>query len=410
MAKRKAHVRGWLIGLVSVFLALACEAPHNNPFDPQNPRSQRVTLTGTVSTFDSPKRPIAGALVLWPSQNRMTVSDADGRFQMPGLAPQSGHLFVQKEGFVTDSMWIDLNSGLSSLDILLHALPVMTGRVMSARMPPVPLDEVKVTWLPGNQYTYTNSGGYYRFENPPIGAGALLFERTGYKTLSAQVEWRGESMTQNVFMNAVPVVSGYQIYSIVENNYGPRRTYRMVVEALITDQENDIDSVYIACSALGIKEQLAYDVLSKKFHRSFSVLDLKLTSLNQVVGHDFTLHVVDQEGDDFALGNERVERVIADEIEIDSPINSQTVEKPFRVKWLPFAPGFPFTYSVEIYTDDDFTPDLVWQKEKIPADSLEQTIIADLPATEYVWMIWCIDEFQNRSRSKPGSFKIVELP
>ena len=411
MAKRKTRNRVLLTVLAGVFWAASCNAPRTNPLDPNNPQSKLLTLSGVVESFESPRTPIADALVLWPSQNRMTVTDSGGRFAITGLSPQNGRLVVQKEGFVSDSMWIDLRTQISSLQVLLHALPVLNGRVMSARVPPQPIAEVKVTWLPGDQYAFTDAGGYFTLENPRIAAGVLLFEKIGYKTAAVETEWRGvETVTHNLFLDAMPALHDYQIYSIVENNYGPRRTFQMAVEARVTDQENDIDSVYVACKALGIKEQLAYDILAKKFRRNFSVSDLKLTSLNQAVGHDFILHVVDQSGDDFALGSERVVRVIADEIEIGSPKNSESVEKPFAVNWLPFAPGFPFTYTVQIYTDDDFTPELAWQKPDIPADSLSIAVTANLPPSEYVWMIWCVDEFGNRSRSKPGSFKIVESP
>ncbi len=387
----------------------SCDAPRHNPFDPYNSHSPLVTLSGVVTDTDA-KRPIVGALVLWPSQNRMSLTDVNGRFALGSLLPQGGQLIVQKNGFISDTSWVDLRSDLE-LEVALRPVPVLTGRVMRTRVPPLPIEEVKVTWLPGNQYTFTTAGGYFTFENPRPGMGTLLFEKSGYKTLAVETEWRGvEMVTHNVFLNALPTVSGYKICSTVENNYGPRRIYQMTVEARVTDDENDIDSVYVACSALGIKKPLAYDVLDKKFFRTFSPADLKLTSLHQAVGHEFVLHVVDTAGDDFTLGTQRLVRVIADEIEISSPKNSESVSLPFTVTWLPFSPGFPFTYTLQIFTDDDFTPELAWQKEAVHADSLSAKVNANLAPGEYVWMIWCVDEFGNRSRSKPGSFEIIEAP
>lgn len=410
MANKKKHIDVLMACLLCFLLPHSCEAPHKNPYDPQNPSRQFVSLEGSVLTFQSPNTPIDGALIIWRNQNRLAVTDANGLYLLSGLLPQNGWGVYSKSGFLTDSSYVDWSAGDSQqMNVKLRQLPVLTGRVQSSRVPPKPLVEVKVTWLPGNQYTFTDVNGYFTFQNPRTESGLLTFEKSGFKTAAANVEWSGgETVTQNIFMNALPVVGSFNIFSIVENNYGPRRTYQMVVDAKITDEENDIDSVYIANKTLGIKAYLAYDVLAKKFHRAFSIYDLKLTSLNQVVGHDFSLNVVDQSNDIFMLGTERVERVIQDEIEIDSPINSESVENFFSVKWTPFAPGFPFSYSIEIYTDDDFTPELVWQKENVPADSLTQAVSAALDATEYVWMIWCVDEFHNRSRSKPGSFKIIE--
>jgi hypothetical protein len=410
MANKKKYIRVLMVCILCFLLPHSCEAPHENPYDPQNPSSQFVSLEGSVLTFQSPDTPIEGVLIIWRNQNRLAVTDENGHYLFSGLLPQNGWVIFNKSGFISDSSYIDWSVGDAQVkNVNLHSLPVLTGRVQSSRVPPRPLVEVKVTWIPGNQYTFTDVNGYFTFQNPGTESGVLTFEKNGYKTAAVNVEWSGEkTVTQNIFMNALPIVSSFTIYSIVENNYGPRRTYQMVVDAKITDEENDIDSVYIANSTLGIKAYLAYDVLAKKFHRDFSTYDLKLTSLNQVVGHDFSLNVVDRANDVFVLGTERVERVIQDEIEIESPINSESVENIFTVKWFPFAPGFPFSYSIEIYTDDDFTPELVWRKDNVPADSLTQVVSAALDPTEYVWMIWCVDEFQNRSRSKPGSFKIIE--
>ncbi len=130
--------------------------------------------------------------------------------------------------------------------------------------------------------------------------------------------------------------------------------------------------------------------------------------MRQLVGYDFDLKVLDDYGETFNLGAERVERVILDEIEIDSPKNSESVVNMINLQWLYFNPGFKFTYDIEIYTDDDFTQELVWHREGVPADSLSIAVDAILPPKEYVWMIWCVDEFSNRSRSKPGSFKVTE--
>jgi hypothetical protein len=410
MADKKKYIHVMTVSIFCCILLHSCDAPRNNPYDPRNSNSPFAALQGSIQTYQSPNTPVGGVLIIWKNQNRMATSDENGLYLLAGLLPRNGWVIFQKMGFSTDSSWIDWSSGGSQVkNMSLHQLPLLTGRVQSSRVPPKPLVEVKVTWLQQNQFTYTDVNGYFTFSSPWSESCTLTFEKGGYKSASVNIEWSDDAaITQNIFMNALPVVSSFNIYSIVENNYGPRRTYQMVVDAKISDEENDIDSVYIANAALGIKAYLAYDVLAKKFHRDFSTTDLRLNSLMQVVGHDFSLNVVDQANEVFTLGTERVERVIQDEIEIDSPKNGDSVDNTISVKWSPFAPGFPFSYAVQIYTNDDFTPELIWQKENISADSLSQIVTAALEPTEYVWMIWCVDEFHNCSRSKPGSFKIEQ--
>ncbi|RPH98182.1 MAG: carboxypeptidase regulatory-like domain-containing protein [Calditrichaeota bacterium] len=405
----KINLQLILPGLAFCLVLLSCEAPRKNPLDPQNPHTPYVLLQGSVVTASAPNSPIDAAEVIWKNGGRRVETDAEGFYQISGLLPTNGWLICRKSGYQSDSLYVVWQENhLLVKDFELHKMPSINGRIQSSRVPPRALADVRVTWMPGNQFVFSDGGGYYTFSHPTPGNGTLTFEKEGFKLYSTELEWDGsESKTLDVFMNAKPKALSFSVYSIVENNYGPRQTQQMVVTATITDEENDIDSVYIENEPLNIRDYLQYDVLAKKFYRNFSIYDLQLNSLNQTVGHDFSLVVVDQAGDLFVLGEERIERVIQNEVEIVSPSNGEGVSDFFTMKWSPFLPGFPFSYTLEVYSDDDFTPELVWQKQGISSDSLSTTINTKLEPREYVWMIWCVDEFNNRSRSKPGSFEVI---
>lgn len=284
----------------------------------------------------------------------------------------------------------------------------LSGRVVTQRPPPSPLADVKVTWQPGQQYTFTNATGFYMFNHPLQQDGLLVFEKNGYRTIEIAIDWpENESVVQDAFLNSNPVLNGFTLCCVTINHYGRDQTFTMEVKAQLLDSEGDIDSVFITCDPLAIKAALEYDVLDKLFERTFSALDLGLSSMQNVAGHDFTLHIVDRYGYTFQLGRERIARVIADEVEIESPNNSEEVSKTVTLKWHKFDPRFTFSYHIQIYTDDDFAPELVWEVQSIPPDT--NSIVAELKvAAEYLWEIWCVDEFNNRSRSKPAAFKVVE--
>ncbi|MDZ7314637.1 MAG: carboxypeptidase-like regulatory domain-containing protein [candidate division KSB1 bacterium] len=398
--------------IASTTLFCVCEAPHRNPFDPLNPHFDWASLSGRIRSAADPMQVIRGAKIFLPAQNRMTVSDSSGQFSFAHLLPQNGMLFISKENFFEDSVFIDWSKGLAQeIDIFLQPLPTISGKVLTLKSPPRPIAGVKVTWQPANIYTFTDDGGRYHFNRSTAGVGNLIFEKKGYKTIYQKIDFNGrESITQDVFLNALPILYGFKVYSVVENYYGSRRLFHLEVEAKVIDAENDIDSVYIASSLNSFRAELPYDFSAKIFRKSFSLSELGLNSLAQCVGHDFQLYVVDQEGDNHLLGVERVERVILDEIELTSPINGEIVYPPFPLRWLPFTPGFSFSFSVEIYTNSDFIPQLKYSRKGISSDSLAHTVSAALPPGEYVWMVWCIDEFGNSARSKPGSFSIAEMP
>jgi len=354
--------------------------------------------------------PIVNASVFWVNENLYAVTDAEGRYSLTVVQGRDGWLIFQKDGFRADSVYVQWNgAGGLVKNVTLAPLPTVQGHVKTTRVPPQPIANVKVTWLPQQQYVYTDEQGFYRFQNLAAENGSLVFEHADYRTETEDVEWGADAVvTRDVFLNSNPTLDSLTLYSVVEHNYGPRLEEQLYIYAYIADEEDDIHSVSIECSALDISAELSYNVQHKRFERVFTVNDLNINSMRQLVGYDFDLNVLDDYGAVFILGSDRVERVILDEIEIDSPKNSAEIKNPVALQWLYFNPGFPFTYDVEIYTDDDFTQELVWQKKGIPSDSLSSSVDVLLESKDYVWMIWCVDEFNNRSRSKPGSFSVVD--
>ena len=62
---------------------------------------------------------------------------------------------------------------------------------------------------------------------------------------------------------------------------------------------------------------------------------------------------------------------------------------------------------IEIFTGE-FILEQIYSKSDIPSDSTQWTVEKQLSPGDYHWVIWCIDEFQNRSRSKPASFTVQQ--
>jgi len=489
MIKPKRKKYSFLLYLVIVVVLVGCDAPRKNPLDSQNPNVTFGELRGSVKAADSPSTPLPGvtltwkeerlavsddegkylfqgvapedgwlhysrngfrsdsvmikwggrtsieqdvflqaapeitgqvasvsgapvskASVFWVNENLYTTTDADGRYRLAAIDGHDGWLVFRKDGFRADSVFIEWDgAGSLTRDITLVPLPTLRGHVKTMRVPPQPIANVKVTWLPQQHYVYTDDQGFYSFENLAAENGQLVFEHADFRTETENIEWGADAVvTRDIFLNSNPTLDSLTLYSVVEHNYGPRLEEQLYVFAYIADEEGDIHSVSIECSSLDISAELSYNVQHKRFERAFTVNDLNINSMRQLVGYDFELNVLDDYDAVFHLGSDRVERVILDEIEIDSPKNSAEISNPVTLQWLYFNPGFPFTYDIEIYTDDDFTQELVWQKKGIPPDSLSASVEVTLESKEYVWMIWCVDEFNNRSRSKPGSFSVVE--
>ncbi len=174
---------------------------------------------------------------------------------------------------------------------------------------------------------------------------------------------------------------------------------------MITDRDNDIDSVYVENLPLGIKKYLQFNVDERLYEKTWNLYDLNIQSAEQVVGHDFEIFVRDRFGHVISVGRDNVRRIIHEEVKFKSPSSYEVVSATPRLEWFHFDPGFPFQFDVEVYTDE-ISPERIWVKRGISADSTAVTVDASLPDNDYFWVIWCVDEFHNRSRSKPATFTV----
>ncbi|MBN2413550.1 carboxypeptidase-like regulatory domain-containing protein [candidate division KSB1 bacterium] len=284
----------------------------------------------------------------------------------------------------------------------------ITGKVHTLSVPNNPISDVTVYWENDNIFVKTNSNGNFSINNIKPSEGLLLFNKTGFMPETVQVKW-DESKLYNVILplNTFPVIDSLAVYTIVTNRYPEIQTSELALKTKIRDQDNDIDSVYVVNENLNFKKNLLYNINTKLYERTFSILDLNVSSMRKVIGYRFNIFVQDKFFHTIELEGDKAARYIQDEIELISPINFQQVPPSPTLTWNEFTPGFKFKYKIEIYVDE-IPAQIVWEKEGIPSDSTNYKIDVSLPENDYFWMIWCIDEFQNRSRSKPASFTVKE--
>lgn len=129
----------FLILFTIVLSGCFSDAPRDNPFDPQNPKSG-IELSGTVFTFYAPHQGIGNARVLLLPGNIVTVTNSNGQFRFNDLKSGAYTLISTADGFATDSLTMQLNVSTSQA-IFLNALPYfkqirLTTRHISRWFPP----------------------------------------------------------------------------------------------------------------------------------------------------------------------------------------------------------------------------------------------------------------------------------
>lgn len=287
-----------------------------------------------------------------------------------------------------------------------HQLAAISGQVLTYRIPHIPVSSVNLIWKQEGRSNQSDVQGYFDLDRIQSNDGWLIAEKSGFLKDSVHIEWTGQK-TQNlaIYLNQLPTLDSLIFYSSIENRRPDRQIISIVTKAKIQDADNDIDSVFIACPPLDVYTNLIYNIDKEQYERSLTMEDLHISTAEAVTGHEFIITVKDNFGNLLELNRSVVKRIIKEEIETLEPVGSELTPPQPTLVWQPFTPGFPFHFMVQVYIDE-ISPVLVWQKDNIQPATLSVDVDIVLDANDYFWIIWCIDEFENRSASKPEKFYV----
>lgn len=310
-----------------LIITISCNAPRENPVDPNNPDNKLSSISGVVKAQGYPFEPIKNVDVFWANDNILVQTDENGEYNIPRVIRNNGWLTFHREGYSDDSTFIDWG--------------------------------------------------------------------------------KNDIVSNEIFLNSMPTLDSLEFFSVVENRFQFNQKYYVKVRARVSDNEgvNDIVNVAIENNELNLLKFLDYDPAQNYYIGELTLSDLNITSLNEIIGKDFRILVNDLDSNTFVIGITNIKRVINEEIELIQPINNEQVSTPFKLNWIRFIPGFNFTYRVEIFTNET-PPSMVYSEGNIAQDSISHTVSSQFGGGNFFWVIWAIDEFNNQSRSKPGSFII----
>ncbi len=322
--------RNFILKMLAVFVMMSlisCNAPRNNPLDPENPNYPFASISGKVLTFSLPYTGIPGVSVYWSNANLIVKTDTTGNFVINNILPVNGQ---------------------------------------------------------------------------------LIFTKTGYRADTLNVVWKNsKSLIYNVNLNKIPQLDSISIYTVVINQFTPPgQSYQLVINCKITDKDNDIDSVYVENSQLNLKKALDFNVTNKDYETTLNNQDLNVTDIEQTIGLNFNIIVKDIFNRIYNIGSDKVSRVIKNGPVIQFPANDTTVSSQPVLSWQRYPTGFPFRYMVEIYTNDIANSQLVLKQDNISSNAITYKLTQSLNAGNYYWVIWVIDQFQNRCRSLPATFRV----
>jgi len=216
-----------------------------------------------------------------------------------------------------------------------------------------------------------------------------------------------KSLNMQVNLKSIPLLDSISIYTVVYNQFTPlQQSYQLNITAKISDKDNDIDTVYVQNTQLSLMKPLGYDAANKIYLDTLSTSDLNISDIEGTIGLDFNIIVKDIFNNYFSIGSSKVTRVIETGVSIESPNNDTTVSSTPIFKWDRYRTGYPFTFMIEIYINNFANSQRILQIPNISSDSLSYQLNSPLSSNNYYWVIWVIDQFQNRSRSLPATFQV----
>ena len=274
--------------------------------------------------------------------------------------------------------------------------------------PHKPISGADVYWQNEDRLVKTNHNGEFQIDYILPNNGWLKLQKDGFFNDSVFINWGSlEKITVQQELNTIPALDSLLIYSIIRNLYPDRQTLNLAVKVRINDPDDDIDSVFVAIPDLNIKTQLGYNTTSKFYEPDSPNRELLINSAKEIIGCEIQIIVKDKSANNTIITTAFVTRVIKNPFVLESPLGHAVVSSKPVLVWKEFNPGFPFTFKVEIYLGDEPNEPPVWQKSNLPAGTKSIEVDTELISnTDYFWLIWCIDDFLNRARSKSKTFHV----
>jgi hypothetical protein len=288
------------------------------------------------------------------------------------------------------------------------------GVVQSVGFPLTGIPAVKVLWENSNIVTETDINGRFTLTSIPIKDGKIIFSKEGYKPDTLMVSWgSSKRYFAQVYFNRMPVLDTVSIYTVVVNQVILQPVFTLSVKAGINDADRNIDSVFVLNSILRLRKPLTFFPGEATYQTTITQSELNGKNIEETIGLDFSILTKDRFQNEFNIGSDRVTRIIKSEVTgLHPSTDSSIVEsnQPVIFNWNEFDAGYEFSYLIEVYSYTFSNSQIVHIKSGISSDSTQYTLQQNLGIGNYYWVIWVIDKFQNRSRSKQTTFRIQPSP
>ncbi len=285
---------------------------------------------------------------------------------------------------------------------------IISGSVLSIKRKPI--SNAFVFLEPENKGTFTDKEGVFYFENLNKGNKKIFVQKENYSPCSISFYLKnGEIKELNFYMNGLPIIDTPKLYSVHLSRWWPiEDLYWAEIKTSVSDPDGfvDIDSVWFVIDEINMSLTMEYNPDSQFFFKKIPSESLPSGKLDELIGKEFSFFAKDKQNGIGKFSPAYIFRIIEEIPQPISPSSYDTVGPTPEFIWKRFYTYYEFTYKIEIYRLNSGYPVLL---KSIPGFAPEDTsfILNDsLNAGDYYWRLFYIDNYGNRSISKPYVFYV----
>lgn len=283
------------------------------------------------------------------------------------------------------------------------------GYVLSLFQPHTPLEQIVVT-APGVGIADTTADdGRFRLTYAPPEPVLIVGDSPAHAPSSLFVGTSSsDRRNATLYLDALPIISAASVYSTYEALWWPslyREWVTVNVTATDPDGVGDIDSV-LCTLPNGYAIALEPTQQVGKFE---TILDEELLGpegAEGMVGRDLYLQAYDRQAESSEQVVSRLVRVVRDVADTLEPAGLDEVGERPTLKWLCPEPAYPAGLRARVYRVDMGVETQAWESDLLPMGTDSTTVGRLLTEGDYYWVVYTIDLFGNRGRSKEAAFTV----
>lgn len=122
MLRKKLNI--FFAVIIFLLFTFACNAPRENPVDPNNSDYKLSSINGVVKAHGYPFKPIKNVDVLWENDNMIVATNNNGEYEFLNVYRNNGWVKFKCEGYIEDSTFIDWKETTAVInEIFLNSKP-----------------------------------------------------------------------------------------------------------------------------------------------------------------------------------------------------------------------------------------------------------------------------------------------